>query len=201
MPNLKENDLDLLEIENINKYIDYESCERISQKYVIAKFHKEIEKSKLADYGKHHCITVLDNVKGEFNVPRTIRSVNVLGGREVFIVGLDFFNPYPSVGGLRHTKVSFFQSMEECLNKLKEMDYDIFALQAPNHGGTSLYSQTFNKKSAFIAGHEQFGLSFNPSDYIFVKSLHIPQYGKVESLNVSVAVSIVLSEYVRQINS
>jgi len=195
---MNKKDIDLLEVDNLNKYIDYESCERIAQKYVIKKFNKEIEKNKTAEYGIYNYITVLDNIKGEYNAPRIIRTVNVLGGREVFIVGTKFFNPYPSVGGFRYTKITFFDKIDECILKLKEMNYSIYALQGPKHGGTCLYEQSFEANSAFISGHEQFGLSFNVCDYNFIKSIYIPQFGKVESLNVSVATSIVVSEYIRQ---
>ena len=194
-------DIDILEIDNINQYLDYESCEKIAPKWAIAKFKKELERSKNAQYGKFDYITVLDNVKGEYNTPRIVRTVNILGGREIFVSGIKYFNPYPSVGGFRHTKLSFFEKIEDCILKLKELDYDIFALLPPKYNGSSIYKNNFKAKSAFIAGHEQFGLSFNISDYDFIKPIYIPQFGKVESLNVSVAVSIVASEYVRQIST
>lgn len=54
------------------------------------------------------------------------------------------------------------------------------------------------KKSAFVLGHEEWGHSFNLDDYPEASSVAIPQYGQVESLNVAVAASIVMYEYVRQ---
>ena len=53
-------------------------------------------------------------------------------------------------------------------------------------------------RSAFIFGNEEFGHSFNKSDYSAINSLRIPQFGRVQSLNVSIAASIVMYEYVRQ---
>ena len=49
-------------------------------------------------------------------------------------------------------------------------------------------------KSAFIFGNEEFGHSFNKDDYYAIKSLKIDQFGRVESLNVSIAASIVMYE-------
>ncbi|MDZ7667102.1 MAG: TrmH family RNA methyltransferase [Desulfotignum sp.] len=55
------------------------------------------------------------------------------------------------------------------------------------------------EKSAFILGHEERGLQFEPELFDRLQRLTIPQYGRSDSLNVSVAASIVLYEYVRQI--
>jgi len=53
-------------------------------------------------------------------------------------------------------------------------------------------------KSAFILGNEGLGISFNPENYPEIASLAIPQFGSMESLNVSIAASIVMYEYIRQ---
>ncbi len=45
------------------------------------------------------------------------------------------------------------------------------------------------------------GLSFSADDYPSVRRLHIPQYGRVESLNVSIVASIVMYEYTRQLQA
>ncbi|MGD2096644.1 MAG: TrmH family RNA methyltransferase [Desulfobacterales bacterium] len=54
------------------------------------------------------------------------------------------------------------------------------------------------RKSAFIFGNEEFGHQFDKDRYPGIKSLKIHQAGKVESLNVSIAASIVMYEYVKQ---
>ena len=56
----------------------------------------------------------------------------------------------------------------------------------------------FNIGSAFIFGNEGFGFSFCKKEFRKIKALRIPQFGKVESLNVSIAASIVMYEYIRQ---
>ena len=65
-------------------------------------------------------------------------------------------------------------------------------------GATSLCSTELPCKSAFILGHEEFGFSFDPKEYPGLKRLTIPQFGSVQSLNVSIAASVVMYEYVRQ---
>lgn len=182
-----------------SKYIEHERSERIAQKKVIAKFNQEIVKSKNADLGPSELIPILDNLKGEYNIPRIVRTANIFGCREVFIIGTEFFNPYPAVGAVRHTRIRMFKNIDEVIGELNLMGYqEIFALLPPVHGGRSLFEFELKPKTAFIAGHERYGLSFDPKDYKDVKPLHIPQIGVVESLNVSVAMSIALAEWARQ---
>lgn len=184
-----------------DKYIEHEKAEKIASKKAIDKFKKEMLKSVIAPFGPNELIPVLDNLKGEFNTPRIIRSGNVFGVREVFVVGTEFFNPYPAVGAVRHTRVRMLKTIDEAIKELRSLGYEIFALLPPSYEGGSIFDTKFGPKTAFIAGHEKFGLSFDPKDYKDIKPLHIPQVGVVESLNVSVAMSVALAEWVRQNNS
>lgn len=182
------------------KYIDYESCERLANKRIIAKFEKEIIKSKSATLGINNVIAVLDNLRGEFNIPRIIRSANIFACREVFVIGTPFFNPYPAVGAVRYTRIRFFKNFNEAFETLNDLNYKTYAMAPPRYNGKNLWDLSFNKKEsvAFVVGNEHKGLSFNIEDYEGVMPLFIPQHGKTESLNVSVAMSIALAEYDRQ---
>jgi tRNA G18 (ribose-2'-O)-methylase SpoU len=64
--------------------------------------------------------------------------------------------------------------------------------------GEKLSNVKLPAKSAFIFGNEEFGISFSKEDFKELKSLKIPQFGQVQSINVSVAASIVMYEYIRQ---
>jgi tRNA(Leu) C34 or U34 (ribose-2'-O)-methylase TrmL len=44
----------------------------------------------------------------------------------------------------------------------------------------------------------EFGIRFKREQFSAIKTLSIPQFGKVQSLNVSIAASIVMYEYVKQ---
>ena len=180
-------------------YIEYEDCQKIAPKRAIAKFKKDILKSKIAPQGELNLIPVLDHVTGSYNVPRAIRTANVFGAKEVYIVGIDYFNPYPSVGAVRHTKIEMLKTAKEAINLLKEKQYTIYTFLPPKYGGTSIWNTKFNLKgSAFIVGNEVNGISFNIEDFPDIKKIYIPHRGQTESLNVSVAMSIAISEFDRQ---
>ena len=63
---------------------------------------------------------------------------------------------------------------------------------------SDLTHTVFPRRSAFVFGHEEYGFSFDPQAYANLSKISIPQYGKVQSLNVSVAASLTMYEYVRQ---
>ena len=61
-----------------------------------------------------------------------------------------------------------------------------------------MYKSTLPDKSAFILGNEDRGISFETASYPEIECLSIPHFGVTESLNVSVAASIVMYEYISQ---
>jgi tRNA G18 (ribose-2'-O)-methylase SpoU len=54
------------------------------------------------------------------------------------------------------------------------------------------------RNGAFVLGREEFGFSFNALDYPDIRRMSIPQFGSVQCLNISIAASLVMYEYVRQ---
>ena len=90
----------------------------------------------------------------------------------------------------------FHDNFRDCYDELSGRGYRFFAMDGQcEHPGHSL---SLPEKSAFIVGNEGLGLCFDPADYPDVKCLAIPLIGNMESLNVSVAASIIMYEYNRQ---
>ena len=84
-------------------------------------------------------------------------------------------------------------NISNAIEKLKEYGLWIFAAEA---GGTAYYETDFNCASAIVLGSEGNGVSRivkENSDYI----VSIPMYGKVNSLNVSTAASVILCHAAR----
>ncbi|MEZ4753578.1 MAG: TrmH family RNA methyltransferase [Bdellovibrionota bacterium] len=159
--------------------------------------HKRV--NLLASPGKHQSILILDNLKPDYNIGKIFRSADAFGVKELHLIGVDYFDPSPAVGSFKWVPAKFQNSFDDVYFDLDNRGWTLFALEP--YGGELITNGNLPEKSAFILGHEQFGLSFKISDYPKIRPLTIPQFGKVQSLNVSVAASIVLYEYARQFGS
>ncbi len=100
------------------------------------------------------------------------------------------------MGAFKWVPAKFHSEFFTCYTQLITKGYTLYILEPGQ--GTPVMDTSLPQKSAFIFGHEEFGISFEPDLYPKINRLTIPQYGKSQSLNVSVAASIVLYEYVRQ---
>lgn len=160
------------------------------------RFRRQRNKNRLASPGKHQCIIVLDHLKPTFNVGKIFRSAESFGCREVHLIGIDFFDPAPAMGAFKWVPAQFHNRFLTCYAQLLERGYTPFILEPGQ--GTPIMNTPLPEKSAFVFGHEEYGISFEPDLYPDVKQLTIPQYGRSQSLNVSVAASIILYEYTRQ---
>jgi tRNA G18 (ribose-2'-O)-methylase SpoU len=143
-------------------------------------------------------VYVLHRLKPTFNVGKIIRTANAFGAHEVHLIGIPLFNPKPCLGTLKQTRTKTFETFEESYEDLVGRGYRLYALDPT---ATHLLGrESLAEKSAFIIGHEEFGIPFKPGDYSNVEFVKIAQFGKVQSLNASVAASVAGYEYLRQQN-
>jgi len=164
---------------------------------MIARFERERRMNPVTSAaGVFDYTMVLDNLKAAFNIAKIIRSADAFGAREVHVVGTPFFDPRPAMGSFRWVPCVFHKTFADSHEGLARQGYTSFLLEA--HTGDPLGTVPLPAKSAFIFGHEEFGPSFDPADYPEIRRLSIRQFGKVESLNVSIAASIMMYEYARQ---
>lgn len=160
------------------------------------KYLKERIQSEAQPRGPHPFTIVLDGLKPGFNVAKIFRSANAFGCGEVLLVGIGHFDVRAAMGAFRQTRSKRFNDFAECHAYLEATGQKIYAL-APG-AGASLGLAPIPASAAFVFGHEEFGLSFALADFPTVTPISIPQYGSVESLNVSNAASIVMYEWVRR---
>ena len=98
-----------------------------------------------------------------------------------------------SAGAAEHMKVAKVSSLNSAVETLKEHGYWVYALEA---GGESIYDADLKGKVALVVGGEDSGvrrLTRETCD----KVLSLPLFGKVNSLNASVALGIAAYEVVR----
>lgn len=167
-----------------------------AQNQALLRYEKQRQRNLLAKPGVHDFIVVMDSLKAGFNIPKILRSAEIFGACEVHLVDIGPFDPAASKGAFKNVPARFFDNFDQCHQDLTERGYILFTLEADR--GNNLKDTTIPEKSAFIFGHEEFGLSFNPDDYPDIQGLSIPQFGQIESLNVSIAASIVMYEYIRR---
>jgi len=160
------------------------------------RYQKERQRNVLAKSGEHQFILVLDHLQAGFNVPKIFRSAEAFGAHEVHLINIEPFDPAPAKGAFRKVPAKFHNSVSECFEQLKQRGYRLFTLEAEK--GKPLYKSQLPEKSAFILGNEERGISFDYSSYPQIECLSIPHFGATESLNVSIAASIVMYEYIRQ---
>jgi tRNA G18 (ribose-2'-O)-methylase SpoU len=151
---------------------------------------------------------MLFNLDGNMNIAMSVRTAAVLGCSDVWIVGRRKYDARPEVGaknylrlhrvvdGLGEDPVAFFEAaglqpvlVEQGGTALEEMDFG------------PLLRSAAAKPPCFILGSESHGI--DPTILAALTAagaarISISQYGMIRSLNVSVAASIVLYEYLRQ---
>jgi tRNA G18 (ribose-2'-O)-methylase SpoU len=171
---------------------------KLQQQRIAARkrFRRQKNANRLAVPGAHSFIIVLDSLKPAFNVGKIFRSADAFGAREVHLVGIDFFDPAPSMGSFKWVPAWFHEDFASVHRALARRNYNLFALEPQN--GHPIHSHPLPLRSAFIFGHEEYGLSFDPADYPDILPLTIPQFGQVQSLNVSNAATLVMWEFLRQ---
>lgn len=146
---------------------------------------------------KKEFFVVCHNIRSRHNVGSIFRTADAVGVSKIFLCGITPFPPHPNI-----EKVSLgaekFVEWEKCkeawrvISRLKKEGVEIFSLEQMKNS-VSLNDLSIVKKStngiALILGEEINGLPktiLKKSD----KIIHIPMYGKKESLNVSVAFGI-----------
>jgi tRNA G18 (ribose-2'-O)-methylase SpoU len=138
---------------------------------------------------------VLDHLKPDFNVGKIFRTADAFGVREVLLVGIPWFDPGSAVGSFKHVKARFFSAFGEAYAALRADGVAIYNLEP--EAETLLPGAPLPQDCALVLGNEGVGQSFKRADFPDVGALRIPQVGRAQSLNVSVAAALGMYEYCR----
>ena len=169
---------------------------KYGRRLALQRYEKQRRRNLLAQPGVHRFAIVLDRLKAGYNVAKIFRSAQAFGAREVHLIGIGPFDPSPGKGAFKAVPARFHDDFESCHGNLRERGYRLFTLEPDC--SQILYDAVLPERAAFIFGHEEMGIGFDRSLYPDIACLGIPGYGPMQSLNVSVAASIVMYEYVRQ---
>jgi len=160
------------------------------------RFQRQRRLNALAQPGPRPLVVVLDHLKPNFNVGKIFRSAQAFGIREVHLVGIDWFDPATAKGAFKRVPARFFDDFDQSYGLLSAQGYRIHVLDPS--AGIALAECALPPLSAFVLGHEEFGVGFDPDRYPDLGRVCIHQVGSIDSLNVSVAASIAMYEFSRR---
>ncbi len=162
----------------------------------LAVFHIRQDISPLYD---EDLIVALDGVQDPGNLGTILRTCDWMGIRHIIASRqtADCFSPkvvQATMGALARVTIDY-TDLPSALHDLKQHQYTIYGTTLK---GTNIYTEKSiktDKKKVIVMGNEGNGISDNVLNELS-KEIQIPSFGviHVESLNVSIATAIVLSE-------
>lgn len=147
---------------------------------------------------------MLFNLNGDMNVGMAIRTAVILGCSDVYVIGKRKYDRRPEVGAKNYIQIHRYPDVAPGFFSQQKL-LPIFVEQ----GGTPLESFSFKSylpralpeggRCCLVVGSESHGLPQTLlKELPEAPVLSISQYGILRSLNVAIAASIVLYEYMRQ---
>lgn len=165
--------------------------------YVAA--HKYYDLSEIMSDEGESLVIVCDEINDPHNLGSIMRTANAVGAHGIIIpkrrsVALTPTVGKTSAGAMEYTKVARVSNLNNAIDELKENGYWIVAADMD---GQVYHKQDLTGKIALVVGNEGKGVShLTKKKCDFIVSL--PMLGQVNSLNASVAASILMYEVIRQ---
>jgi 23S rRNA (guanosine2251-2'-O)-methyltransferase len=151
-----------------------------------------------SERGEKPFLVIADSIEDPHNLGALIRCAECAGAHGIIIpkrraVGITPTVYKSSAGAIEHMLIAKVTNIATTVEQLKKKGVWIFSAEA---GGAPYYETDFDCACAIVLGSEGNGVSKivkDNSDYI----VSIPMYGKVNSLNVSTAASVILCHVAR----
>ncbi|MEL6821319.1 MAG: 23S rRNA (guanosine(2251)-2'-O)-methyltransferase RlmB [Calditrichota bacterium] len=150
------------------------------------------------------CLVLIDRIQDPHNLGAIIRSAEILGAKGLIISQRDNVPITDTVmkassGAAFHLPIYQTESLFRAIRQLQDFGFRILGAMLQDEA-TPIWETNFSGDCAIIIGGEAKGIQPEAAercDTLF----YIPQSGKTQSLNASVAAGIVLAEVARQRNS
>lgn len=155
----------------------------------------QMPKRSLDDFNLDAPILCLDGVKDPGNLGTIIRTADWFAVNNILLAE-DCVDPYnekvvrSTMGSIFRTKVVESDSLVKDLLQLKKQGYRLVGLQMNGESISTLQSEA---KTVYVFGSESHGIRSEVQD-ILDQSCTIPRLGGSESLNVGIAVGVVLGK-------
>lgn len=144
------------------------------------------------------CLVILDHIEDPHNLGAIVRTCEAAGIDGIIIpkdrsVSVNSTVMKTSAGALENMKISMVTNLNQTIKKLKDNGFWIIGTDME---GTDYRELNYRGKICLIIGNEGNGMSRSIAESCdFISK--IPMYGKINSLNASVAAGIVIYEAVR----
>jgi tRNA (guanosine-2'-O-)-methyltransferase len=144
---------------------------------------------------------VLENVHDPHNISAVMRTAEAVGVQELYVLNTKIakhekFGTKSSSSAAKWLTIHQYENATDCFAAIRTKGFSIYTTHLANDS-VSLYDMDFTKKIALVFGNEHSGVSDEIralADGNFI----IPQYGIIQSLNISVACAVSLYEAQRQ---
>ena len=148
---------------------------------------------------KEDFILVLDNLQDPGNMGTILRTVDSVNLKQIIVSKntTDAYNPKvvrSTMGAIFRVNIIESEDLLKTIDEIKKQKYKVLVTSL--NTDKNLYDVQL-KKVAVVIGNESKGVSKEILEKVD-KHIKIPMLGKTESLNASVAASIIMYEYVRQ---
>ncbi len=148
----------------------------------------------------NQCLAILDRIQDPQNLGAIIRSAEVLGIAGIILPAresapLTATVIKASAGAIFHIPIARTGNLAQAVQFLKAKQFWIYGSHP--RGEVELWQVDFRRNCAVVIGNESKGIRpglIKACDTLFT----IPQKGKTESLNASVAAGIIFTEFLRQ---
>lgn len=147
---------------------------------------------------------VLENVHDPHNIGAVLRTCESVGIKEIYILFTEEhlgdknikMGRQTSAGSRKWVDVHLYRDVDACFKAVKEKYRRVLSTHLAEDS-VDLYELDLSESVALLFGNEHAGLSEEALKYSDGNFL-IPQFGMVESLNISVACAVTLYEALRQ---
>ncbi len=144
---------------------------------------------------------LLENIRSTYNVGSIFRTCDAAGIDTLYLTGYTAYPPHPklnktALGSLSSVHWQYHKDALTIAQKLHNKNIELIAMESGKNA-KSLFDVTITQDTCLVFGNETAGISpelIQVCDQI----LTIPQFGKKESLNVSVAAGISMYEFTRK---
>ena len=150
-------------------------------------------------------IVILDNIRSQNNIGSVFRTADAFRLQGVYLCGITATPPHREIhktalGATESVEWKYTSTTLEAVTDLRKSGYTILAIEQAE-GSISLpdYKPEKGEKLAIIFGNEVDGIDEEIMSHV-QNCIEIPQYGTKHSINISVAVGIVIWDLFGKIN-